>query len=57
MKANDPRVDELRNLSCEEHNQPLNPHIVTFENGDVSIRWNGCCDEIRNRAKAIAERK
>ena len=56
MKKNDPRVEELRNLHCETHNQPLSPHIVTFENDDVSIRWNGCCDDIRNRAQAIVDR-
>jgi hypothetical protein len=55
MKADDPRVQQLRQLHCDTHDADLSPRITPFESGDVEIRWNGCCDDIRKRAKEIAE--
>lgn len=51
IKADDPRIGELKQLRCETHHALLSVRVRRFENGDATIRWQACCDDLRQRAQ------
>jgi hypothetical protein len=53
MRYDDPRIGELKALRCEKHYGLLSVQVKRFENGDATVRWQGCCEELRERAQKI----
>jgi hypothetical protein len=55
MKYTDPRIEELKQLRCDKHHALLSVQVRRFENGDASVRYDACCNDLRARAKAIVD--